>query len=630
MPNISFIKQGRTGNLIFQYLITKVIGFKFDYVYVPLEQIINDEDVFMITEDNIRDILSNDNYDFFGQRSVASLGVFRTQELASDGRPTQLLSSKVAPLPENFGKNIICRGFFQNSDFFIPYRQQLIETLKVTDDYWINDNGKSQYISDFFQCQHKQTELAPNDIVVSLRLDDFIQLPCPTSDIIPPEYYLNIIDAEISKQVMEGNSNQKLYIVCDSIRYEWERRYIDFFQKWNPILLQEDIMHDCALMRDCSILLHSNSTMCWIMSFFSETKMQRYIPNTNFYKSQSLNKIENTDILTEIAPLTHHDVYNVHLHTYLKSSIFPLSYCIPDEYIVGDEVLHNKTSLIAPLIPGDTSTYVFGPDQEEDYRKMYQSSMFACTRKKGGWDCMRHYEILGNGCIPIFQDLHHCPPTTLTTLPKELIMEANEKLFPWNFNNKSLYDEYWKKIMTHVRDNCSASSTTNYFMDKIGFQPNNVLLIMGNCGINYTRETFWIGMKRYIQQQGGTAVEYPKMDFMYDTYSEPNNRLYGNGFTYSRKLKDDYHGFSENEIVDKIKNKYFDLIIYGKVGPDEGHEGTLPMLFWDHIHKRYTRNEIVFLYGGDECIDMTNNNRYSQHIIHHSQFAKCFVREHKI
>ena len=614
MPNISFIKQGRTGNLIFQYLITKVVGFKFDYVYVPLEQIINDEDVFMITEDNIRDILANDNYDFFG-------------------------------------KNIICRGFFQNSDFFIPYRQQLIEILKVSDDYWINDNGKSQYISDFFQCQHKQTDLASNDIVVSLRLDDFIQLPCPTSDIIPPEYYLNIIDAEISKQVMAGYHeqtspatksplklvvggfqppDQKLYIVCDSIRYEWERRYIDFFQKWNPILLQEDILHDCALMRDCNILLHSNSTMCWIMSFFSETKTQRYIPKTNFYKSQSLGKIDDTDVLIDVAPLSHHDVYNVHLHTYLKSSIFPLSYCIPDEYIVGDEVLNNKISLIAPLSPGDASTYVFGPDQEEDYRKMYQTSLFAHTRKKGGWDCLRHYEILGNGCIPIFKDLQQCPPTTMTTFPKELIMEANVKLLPWNFNNKTLYDEYWKKIMGHVRENCSASATTNYFMDKIGFQPNNVLLIMGNCGINYTRETFWIGMKRYIQQQGGSAVEYPKMDFMYDTYSEPNKQLYGNGFTYSRKLKDDYVGFSQDGIIDKIKNKFFDLIIYGKVGPDEGHEGSLPMLFWEHVHKRYTRNEIVFLYGGDECIDMTNNNRYSQHIIHHSQFAKCFVREHKI
>ena len=72
MPKISFIKQGRTGNLIFQYLITKVVGFKFDYVYVPLEQIINDEDVFMITEDNIRDILANDNYDL-GFRGIADL-----------------------------------------------------------------------------------------------------------------------------------------------------------------------------------------------------------------------------------------------------------------------------------------------------------------------------------------------------------------------------------------------------------------------------------------------------------------------------------------------------------------------------------------------------------------------------
>ena len=505
-----------------------------------------------------------------------------------------------------------------------------MDILKTTDDYWRGNNGEPQYIKNFMSCQHRQSQLKPNDIVVSLRLDDFIQLPCATSDIIPPKYYLEIIDAEISKQVMRGETDAKIYIVCDNIRYDWEIRYVDFFKKWDPILLQEDIMHDCALMRDCNILVHSNSTLCWMMSFLSEKKTARYIPRTNFYGNQSLNEIESTDVLTHVRPLSHHDVYTIHSHTYLKTGIFPLSYCIPDEYIVNDDILAAKTKEVAPLIPGDTSTYIFGPDQEAEYCKMYQTALFAHTHKKGGWDCLRHYEILGNGCLPIFKDLQHCPSTTLTTFPKELILEANQALLPWNFNNKPLYDEYWKKIMVHVRENCSASANTRYFLNKLGVRPNNVLLIMGNCGVNYTRETFWIGMKRYIQEKGGVAVEYPKINFMYDSYSEPNSRLYGNGFTYSRKLKDDYD-FSHDEIIDKIKNKFFDMIIYGKVGPDEGPEGSFPhMPLWEHVHKRYTRNEITFLYGGDECIDVTYNNRYSQHIIHHAQFARCFVREYKI
>jgi hypothetical protein len=64
------------------------------------------------------------------------------------------------------------------------------------------------------------------------------------------------------------------------------------------------------------------------------------------------------------------------------------------------------------------------------------------------------------------------------------------------------------------------------------------------------------------------------------------------------------------------------------VGPDEGWEGSLPtMPLWDRVFPKYRKNEIVFLYGGDECIDLTYENHYKQHILYHSQFAHCFVRE---
>ena len=81
-------------------------------------------------------------------------------------------------------------------------------------------------------------------------------------------------------------------------------------------------------------------------------------------------------------------------------------------------------------------------------------------------------------------------------------------------------------------------------------------------------------------------------------------------------------------IIEKIKNREFDLIIYGKVGPDELHEGSHPnMPLWEHVFEQYSRDEIVYLYGGDETIDMRTDNKYSRHILYHSRFAKCFVRE---
>jgi len=318
----------------------------------------------------------------------------------------------------------------------------------------------------------------------------------------------------------------------------------------------------------------------------------------------------------------------------LLQNIYPLSYCIPDECFVNFEsISKNKIFEIANLIPNDTKTYKFRANEEKEYNNLYQQSLFAHTNKKGGWDCLRHYEILANGCIPIFKDLDNCPQNTLTTLPKELIIEANQLLLPWNYNNKPLYDEFLKRILNHCISHCSTSSTIDYFFSKMPHlktKTKNVLLIRGNSGVNYTRETFWIGMKRYIQNLGGVSTEYPKIDYLYKNFKGEKQHLYGNGFTYAYRLEDDYN-FNSEEIIEKINQKFFDLIIYGKVGPDELYEGSHPnMPLWDHIFKKYNKEQIVFLYGGDECIDLTYNNKYKEHIMYHSQYAHCFVRELRI
>ena len=49
------------------------------------------------------------------------------------------------------------------------------------------------------------------------------------------------------------------------------------------------------------------------------------------------------------------------------------------------------------------------------------NSRFAITMRKAGWDCMRHYEIMANGCIPLFLNFENRPSQTLTNLDPDLM-----------------------------------------------------------------------------------------------------------------------------------------------------------------------------------------------------------------
>src|SRR5579859_2898410 len=104
----------------------------------------------------------------------------------------------------------------------------------------------------------------------------------------------------------------------------------------------------------------------------------------------------------------------------INAKVFPIQFSIPEVKIVNS--IPEKDRDFASLIPGNTSTYIY--QEEADYYQGYQRSYFALTWKKGGCDCMRHYEILANGCIPYFIDLDKCNPNTMVYLPKQLIWEA--------------------------------------------------------------------------------------------------------------------------------------------------------------------------------------------------------------
>lgn len=142
-----------------------------------------------------------------------------------------------------------------------------------------------------------------------------------------------------------------------------------------------------------------------------------------------------------------------------------ISFSIPQENIIN-EVPKVKTKTVSNLIPGIKETYIYF--DQTSYFAEYRSSKYAYTFKKGGWDCFRHYEILANGCIPIFPDLISCPQLTMFSFPKELILEINTELSKSDLS-KSKYDFYSNLLLEYTKENLTTAHMVRFLLNQIGY-----------------------------------------------------------------------------------------------------------------------------------------------------------------
>ena len=269
---------------------------------------------------------------------------------------------------------------------------------------------------------------------------------------------------------------------------------------------------------------------------------------------------------------------------------YPIQFSIPEAKVVQE--IPTKDKDFAFIVPGKLETYIY--HKEEDYYKDYQRSYFAVTKLKNGWDCMRHYEILANGCIPYFVDLDKCPKKTLSFLPKELILEAMnlEGVSYMNIDhsvfNKEKYFEILNKLLEHTRNHLTSRNMATYLLECAKYSGNGkVLYLSQEQGADYLRCTMLIGLKEVL---GDKVVDFPKIKHIYKSY-EPEEiyKLYGNGFSYARAVED--VPIDRNSLEERIRNKSFELIIYGSV-----HRG-LP--FHELVQQFYSADQIFYMCGED-------------------------------
>jgi hypothetical protein len=162
--------------------------------------------------------------------------------------------------------------------------------------------------------------------------------------------------------------------------------------------------------------------------------------------------------------------------TYFKRELYqnylninPIQFSLPDIKLNSNIIAKNKN--LANIIPIHTRTYIYS--DEQIYYNDYAESIIGITMKKGGWDCMRHYEILGNNCIPFFIDLENCPEKTLTLFPKKILLNLY-KTIDYKDNDiklkesKNYYADKAQELFQYTKDNLVSSKITQKLLiDKL-------------------------------------------------------------------------------------------------------------------------------------------------------------------
>jgi hypothetical protein len=246
--------------------------------------------------------------------------------------------------------------------------------------------------------------------------------------------------------------------------------------------------------------------------------------------------------------------------------------------------------------------------------------MFAITKKKAGWDCMRHYEIIANGCIPYFIDIEQCPENTMALLPKNLLLEGNnlynsfknKNIDEINIDELNIYETLVKKFLDYTKKYLTTKSIAQYILTKTNnSNASKILYLSGSTYPDYLRCLTLHGFKSIF---GSNCHDYPKVPHIYKSENINYATLYGKGMTYTNLLEESLHDDTlDINVVDNIKNKYYDIIIYGSY-----HRG-LP--YYDLIRTIYKPNEIILICGAD--IHGCNNDHC--HFVNKEHFV--FVRE---
>ena len=166
-----------------------------------------------------------------------------------------------------------------------------------------------------------------------------------------------------------------------------------------------------------------------------------------YYDDNEIIIIDGYDITDIQEEFRKHMYFKRELNEEPNETLHPISFSIPEEKLVPSGLTARKEKEVAHVIPGQPDTYIF--KSEKEYYNDYEKSLYGVTHKKGGWDCMRHLEIMANKCVPFFPGIEECPTHTMTDYPKAMIAEVSRHVQD-NTMTEELYWFYCQAMYEHV------------------------------------------------------------------------------------------------------------------------------------------------------------------------------------
>lgn len=272
-------------------------------------------------------------------------------------------------------------------------------------------------------------------------------------------------------------------------------------------------------------------------------------------------------------------------------------------------------------------------------------SMFGVTFKKGGWDCLRHLEIIANGCMPYMLDAKLLPFGTMFRWPKDTLIDVlnlegidheaireivysdvnslqvdDAKLINQEQFNMTLFLDLLNGLQAHVREYLTTEAMAKYLMSLAdNVEIKNILFVGSPNAATHTPDymacTLFHGMRSLF---GSRLVDHPKRTWMYSDYENERSSVYGHGFTYAFLLAD--IPVNRDNIHDRLQSGEFSHVVFAVT-----HNG-LDQALLDSVSHHLHRRQVFFIDGSDLGLTGTVSSLSTELCLH---VGTCLSRELK-
>jgi len=234
-------------------------------------------------------------------------------------------------------------------------------------------------------------------------------------------------------------------------------------------------------------------------------------------------------------------------------------------------------------------------------------------KKKGGWDCFRHYEIIAAGTLPYFFDLQNCPNMTLHSFPKELVLrgmaltglpdaqtirhaydsnqiatlQIDPKLFNW-----TEYYSILQGVIRHSLKHCTYEGLGQYVLDELrpflgGDSPR--ILYMSHDYVGYQTGVLYAGLFNLLQ--GNFSATFEKVG-LHESWGGSVGALYGGGHSFAKTISPPGDVANRTLIQKRLVENFYNVVIFSAEGNGVCNPGIIPGQ-WVDFEKYQNRTKAI-------------------------------------